>query len=241
MSTTFSITRDSVIVAALRKLGVVEPADTATSGTIDANILSNAVTTLNLMVKQWSTEGIKLWTTVDVPITLLANTTTYTIPSASTDKSLKLINAWLRNTSVSPYIDTPLMLLSKQEYNSLSSKVQPGVPNSVYHNPGINTSTVSVYNTPDTSTATNYLLYLTIRTHIADIASGTDAAITNFPSEWYNILVWNLADELALEFGIEGQARNEIQQRASMYKEKMIDWDVEEEATLFTPGTAIYC
>jgi BarA-like signal transduction histidine kinase len=40
MTTSFSVTRDQIVMAALRKLSVVEPNDTA--ATTDSSILSNA-------------------------------------------------------------------------------------------------------------------------------------------------------------------------------------------------------
>ena len=102
MSTNYSITRDQIIVSALRKLGVVEPADTAS--TIDANIVTNCAQALNLMVKQWMTEGIKLWTVTEMTFSLVASQTSYTVgPSGAdvtNDKPLKIIQAWLRNIAV---------------------------------------------------------------------------------------------------------------------------------------------
>ena len=50
-----------------------------------------------------------------------------------------------------------------------------------------------------------------------------------------NCLVWNLADQLSLEYGVPMNTRQEIALRALNYKDKMVDWDVEVASTFFSP------
>jgi len=68
MSSNYSITRDQVISLALRKLGVLEIGDTP-----DANTIANANLSLNLLIKQMSTEGLKIWKTSELIIPLIQN------------------------------------------------------------------------------------------------------------------------------------------------------------------------
>jgi len=235
MATTYTITRDQIIVSALRKLGVVEPGDTAS--TIDANLVTNAAQALNLMVKQWMTEGIKLWTVKDITLPLVLSQTSYTIGSSgcdlTTDKPLRLIYAVLRNTLATPYIDIPMQIISKQEYSQLGSKFSTGTTNSVYLNPGISTSTLKVFLTPDSATASNYQLILTVQQPISDISSSS--AVPDFPNEWMNALVWGLADQIAIEFGLPVNHRQEVMLRAEKYRTQLVDWDIENESTFFQP------
>ena len=238
MSTsTYSITRDQIIITALRKLGTVEPADT--TSTIDSNIVTNCAQALNLMVKQWMTEGIKLWTVTDYALTLVANQTSYIIgpsgPDLVADKPLRLIQGLLRNISVTSYIDTPLQILSKQEYTTLGSKFSTGTANSVYLNPGLTSATVKFFLTPDTSTATNYQAILTCQRPIYDISTSSD--VPDFPNEWMQALVWGLADQLSLEYGLPVNHRQEVLLRAEKYKMQLMDWDVEYESTFFQPDS----
>ena len=235
MSTTYSITRDQIIVSALRKLGVVEPGDTAS--TIDADIVTNCAQAINLMVKQWMTEGIKLWTVVEYTLPLVSTQTSYTVgPSGcdlTADRPLRLIQCVLRNISVTPYIDIPMNILSKQEYMMLGSKFSSGMANSVYLNPGATTSTVKVFLTPDATTATNYQLIMTVQKPISDI--GSASTVPDFPNEWMQALVWGLADQLALEFGLPVNHRTEVLARAEKYRNMLVDWDIENESTFFQP------
>ena len=241
MTTVYNITRDQVIVAAFRKLGIIEPADSGTN--IDPNLITNAAVILNLMVKQWASVGIKLWTIQEYTLPLVAGQTSYTIgpvgPDLTADKPLRLIegngNTFLRNISVTPNIDIPMQILSRQEYNMLGSKYSTGQINSVYMEPGTINSIIKVYLTPDTATSTNFQLHFTAQRQLADIASSTD--IPEFPNEWMNALVWNLADQLAIEFDVPANHRQEIQMRATAYLESIQGWDVEHTSTFFMPDS----
>lgn len=245
MSTSYSVTRDAIIIAALRKVGVAEPNDTVSSGTIDPNILSNAQMNLNVMVKQWATEGLKLWTNTEIILPLVATQTSYkvgpTAPDLVTDKPLKIVQSWLRNTAVTPNIDIPMTVISQQEYKMLGSKFATGVVNSVYLRVDVAYSEIYVFVTPDTLTAATYALYLIVQRGMADITTGsTDVQILDFPNEWFNALVWNLADDLAIEFSVPQDRRSEIALRAKGYRDQLNDWDVEAVSTFFTPDARMY-
>ena len=98
-TTTFSITRNDLISASLRGLGVLEEGAQPT-----ANMIENASLVLNMMLKDWMTDGIKMWTVEEYIIPLKTNQTDYTIgPSSAYDvnksKPLRVIQAFLRNLS----------------------------------------------------------------------------------------------------------------------------------------------
>jgi hypothetical protein len=57
----------------------------------------------------------------------------------------------------------------------------------------------------------------------------------SFPSEWFNLLKFGLADQLALEYGVPAQVRAELAQRAAKLEEMMTDWSQEEASTSFMP------
>ena len=234
MSSTFTVNRDQIITLALRKLGVLELGSVPDSETV-----ANASLALNLYVKQMETEGLKLWTVNQLVLPLVNGQTQYSIGPASqnptvdldTDKPLKVIQAWLRQTTVTPPIDTPVQLLSQQEYKTLGSKFSTGVANSVYYEIRQNTGNMYVYLTPDYNAAYQYELYFMAQQPIQDINTGS--AIPNFPVEWMNTLVWNLADQLAIEYSVPQNHRAEIAARAKLYQDELCDWDVEATSTFF--------
>jgi hypothetical protein len=242
MSSTYSVTRDQIITQALRKLGVLELGVAP-----DTDTVTNASTSLNLLIKQMSTEGLKLWKNSELIIPVTASTTTYILGGASsvtmydslaptvaiTDRPLKAIQAFYRNVSVSPNIDVPLQLLSKQEYLMLGSKGSTGVTNSIFYDVKALQGILYVYLTPDTYTATNLQVHMVAQMPLNDVSAATD--VPDFPNEWMNTLVWNLADQLAIEYGVPMNYRQEIAQRAAAYKSQLTDWDVEAPSTFFQP------
>ena len=242
MSSSYTVTRDQIISLALRKLGVLEIGDTP-----DANSIANASMSLNLLIKQLGTEGLKLWKNSELIIPLTSGKTMYTLGGASsdlmydslaptvaiTDKPLKVIQGFYRNIGTSPYIDVPLQVLSKQEYNTLGSKFSTGTANSIFYDVKLRNGLMYVYLTPDANAQSNLQMHLVAQMPINDVTSGNE--IPDFPNEWMNCLVWNLADQMAIEYGVPMNYRQEIATRAKAYKDQLTDWDVETTSTFFQP------
>jgi hypothetical protein len=213
----------------------------------DANSISNASMSLNLLIKQLNTEGLKLWKNSELIIPLTANKTVYTLGGAGsdlmydslapttpiTDRPLKAIQGFYRNLSTVPNIDTTLMLLSKQEYNTLGSKFSTGTANSVFYDIKALNGLLYVYLTPDSYSQTSLELHLVAQMPLNDVNKSSD--VPDFPNEWMNCLVWNLADQLSLEYGVPMNTRQEIASRALLYKQQLTDWDVEASSTFFQP------
>jgi hypothetical protein len=66
-----------------------------------------------------------------------------------------------------------------------------------------------------------------------DLINSSD--IPDFPNEWMNCLVWSLADQMALDFGVPQNHRQEIGTKALLYRSQMSDFDVEAYSTFFMP------
>jgi hypothetical protein len=242
MSSTYTVTRDQVITLALRKLGVLEIGSSP-----DPDTVANAAMSLNLLIKQLSTDGLKLWKVSELIIPLTAGQTQYTLGGSTsdlmydalnptvaiTDKPLKAIQGFYRNLQSTPAIDTPVMLVSKQEYNVLGSKFSTGTANTIFYDPRKLNGVLYVYLTPDLNAQNNLELHIIAQLPLDDLNTALD--IPDFPNEWMNCLVWNLADQLSLEYGVPMNTRQEISQRAVTYKTLLSDWDVEASSTFFAP------
>jgi hypothetical protein len=244
MSSTFTINRDQIIKLALRKLGVLEMGDNP-----DAETISNASFALNLFIKQCATQGLKLWKVEEMVVPLIDGYPVYLLgngpnsdfmynaldlapnPIAVTDKPLKVIQGWYRNIQATPPVDTPLQLLSKQEYNLLGSKYSTGVSNSIFYDVKQNNGLLYVYLNPDAYSAANLEVHIVCQMPMNDLSRAQD--IPDFPNEWMNTLVWNLADQLAIEYSVPANHRAEIATRAKVYRDELADWDVEPTSTFF--------
>lgn len=248
-SSSFTISRDQIITSALRKLGVLELGDTP-----DAATIQNASTALNLVIKQMATEGLKLWKIEELVIPMVAGQYTYVLGGPSsvpmydsfdtsfttpiTDKPLKVIQGWYRNNLSTPPVDTPLQLLSKQEYNILGSKQSQGVANSIFYDIKQTNGILYVYLDPNSFVQTNYNIHIVAQMPMQDLLRAQDTP--DFPNEWMNTLVWSLADDLAIEYSVPGNHRAEIAQRAAAYREQLTSWDVESTSTFFQPDFRMY-
>jgi len=242
MSSTYTVTRDQIITLALRKLGVLE-----IGATPDPDTIANASMSLNLLIKMMSTDGLKLWKISELIIPITANQTSYILGGSTstlmydslnptvaiTDKPLKAIQGFYRNLQNSPPIDVPVMLISKQEYNILGSKSSTGVANTLFYDPRKLNGILYVYLTPNTYSQTNLQLHLIAQMPLDDLNSALE--VPDFPNEWMNCLVWNLADQMSMEYGVPMNARQEIALRANAYKTQLTDWDVEASSTFFMP------
>lgn len=242
MSSTYTVTRDQIITLALRKLGVIE-----IGATPDAETIANASMSFNLLIKQMSTDGLKLWKISELIIPLVNNQTSYILGGSTsvlmydslnptvaiTDKPLKVIQGFYRNLQNTPPIDVPVMVISKQEYNILGSKQSTGVANTIFYDPRKLNGVLYVYLTPNLYTQTNLQMHLIAQMPLDDLT--TALGVPDFPNEWMNCLVWNLADQLSMEYGVPMNARQEIALRAAAYKAQLVDWDVEASSTFFSP------
>ena len=168
--------------------------------------------------------------------TLMYDTQAPTV--AITDRPLKLIQGWYRNNQSTPPIDVPVILLSKQEYNVLGSKQSTGTANSLFYDVKKLNGILYVYLTPDLNAQTNLSLHVVAQLPLNDLNAAND--VPDFPNEWMNTLVWNLADQLALEYGVPMNSRQEIAQRAKTYRDQLTDWDVEAPSTFFQPDMRMF-
>ncbi len=231
--TSFTVTRDQVIEAALRGLSVLEEGAQPT-----ATATQNASFALNLIIKNWQKDGIKLWTIDNLVIPLVNGQTFYTIgPDVGNDvisnRPLKVIQGFLRNTSVTPPVDIPMQALSRQEYNMLGSKASTGTMNSYFFNPKPTYGELEVYLTPDSNTATNYVFYAVVQRPLMDMVKASDNF--DFPNEWFMALKWALMAELASDYDKSLQDRSYYDMKSLAYKTSVEDWDVENASVYFVP------
>lgn len=120
--------------------------------------------------------------------------------------TLDIEQAFLRNGTT----DTPLSMLTSEEFFNLANKSSEGKPGSLYLMKGL-TKTVYLDRQPD---STDYVLhYLRVR-RLEDFDSGSDTP--DFPSNWIEALAFGLADRLGIEAGIPPEKQDRIEKRAQM-------------------------
>jgi hypothetical protein len=234
-STNYTTSRDNVITRALRIIGAIGQGETPSS-----TQLSEGAQALNDLVKEWNADGMQLWKYVSSSaITYVSGQANYTIGTGAAVNQvapLKIVQAFNRNISSSN--DSPIVLLTRQEYNMMGNKASTGVPNQLYYFPPGAVATemsgiITVYPAPDAATATAYNLYVIGQFSIQDFDASTDTV--DFPSYYYNSLVWGLADQLSYEYGVPFAQQAMITKKAEVHKQKALGFDIEEGSLFLQP------
>ena len=238
MSTTFSVTRDEIIKMSLKECGAF-----GTGETPDTEDFTDASLALNIIIKSWIALGLPLWKITTVTVPLVANIITYQIgPTATgtgavvTDRPLRVFDPFIRVLSSKQ--DTPLITLSRQEYQQFGFKTPTGsIPNSIYYqalggaSPTAN-GLLTIY--PPPADALRSIL-LQAQVPINDVSVGTD--VMDFPAECFQALKWCLAAEISGPYVSSFQKLQRIEGKADRFKKEMENWSVEEASLYFSPDT----
>jgi hypothetical protein len=153
-----------------------------------------------------------------------------------TSRPIRVLQALRRDTSG---IDTSVGLIGRNDYEALSSKFSSGEPLQVCFEPMVQEQTSSALHSRiqvwpvDNSLSCDLLLLLT--EHYPD---DLDASSNNpqFPAEWANAIIWNLASELAPEYGVSDRERAQLDRQAMMKKAVLFSLETENASVSFAPS-----
>lgn len=227
----FTLNRDEVIKGALRLCGVISQGQTP-----DTSQTNDAAEALNVLVKAWEAEGLPLWCLKTASFTPVASTGSYTVgvgQTVNTQKPLKLLQAWYRNTATN--VDVPITLLTQQQYDALPNKSQEGTTSQLYYQPLVDTGVIYTYLVPDSTFASQKTIFFRFQRPFADFDASSD--VPDFPQEWIRALKYGLADEISLEYGVPKATRDELRLRAEMFKDEALGFTEEEGSFYFQIDT----
>lgn len=170
-----------VITQALKLIRVVPAGEDPTAD--DAN---DAETALNMLLKTWGANR-HLWITTYGTITLVADQVEYSVPDARRVNDMQ--RRYLTNN-----IDTPMIEMSRWDYDQQPNKFNASIPTMWYFNPQRDTRTVYLWPPPTAATAAAYSIRYTYQRVLDDIDSLNND--NDVPQEWLETLTYNLADRL---------------------------------------------
>ena len=233
-TTVFSVSRDSIINAALRGLHVYGPTDS-----IPPADITYCAEALNIMVKAWAIKGMLVWTVGQVAVPMVANQATYLIgPTATgigsvvTNLPMRVFSAFMRDSTGN---DVDIKVESRFDYNLLGQKASTGRPNQMFYDKSFPNGTVTLYNVPIDNT---YTLFLTTQRQIQDFNLSTDNP--DFPQEFYQALKWGLMDEIALEYEATAMTMKIVAMKAAKYVDDLVSYEQEDASVQFTPSSRSY-
>lgn len=225
-STDWGLTRAQVITSALRKLAVL-PSGVAPS----TNQTSDASDALNAIVKAFQADGMPLWKISSQSFTVVDGTASYTVgPSQTIDcpKPLRIIQALY---TPSGGTNTPMNVYNRYDFNELptSSSIE-GAPINLYYQPLRTTGVIKLWPTPDNSTTS-----ITFHYHSPYEDMDATGDEFDFPSEWMQALIYNLAWSLAPEYGIPPTDRGILMKEAEYWHQYALSMGSEEGGIFFQP------
>jgi hypothetical protein len=232
-STNFSTNRDSLIAGALRIVGAIAQGETPSS-----TLYTETAEALNMFVKAMQADGMPLWAMKKYSITLTA-TADYTIglsATVNTPKPLKIVQAYLRHTSSGT--DTPLTIITRQEYELLGKKSTTGNPVQIFYEPLLTTGILHVYPVPDATVAAAYTLSIIYQRPFEDFDATADEP--DFPQEYFDCIKFGLADRIAPEHGLAIQDRQDLRARAKELRMEALGFGSEEGSIYFQTDLRSY-
>jgi len=186
-----------VIESALRKSGAIAAGETPT-----AEDMAAGLSVLQDLLAEWVSGGLSIPVTHLQTITLVIARNSYTVgengaPDLNTVRPEQIPEAFVKAGGY----DYPIEIIGERAYQSFFNKTTPGRPEYLWYKPSSPNGTIYVYPTPDTA---DELWILSIKP-FAEPENLTDELLDNLsiPRNYHNPLVWNLAVDLAPEFGLE--------------------------------------
>ena len=182
---TFSI--DDIITEAYERLGRFD---------YSGNDLRSARRSLNIMFQEWANRGLHYWEVANNSITLVNGKSEYTMFRSTADGTSDatavygvddVLEAVYRNSSS---VDFPLTKINRSAYQGLSNKTQTGVPTQYFVQRFIDKITITLYLTPGSSEAGNFINYYYVK-RIQDAGNYTNEADPSSSSALFNSSSYN--------------------------------------------------
>jgi len=230
-TTILELTRDSIINAALRKAQVLQEGQSA-----NANQLATGAEALNVLVQEFvAVHGMPLWKRVEYNLTLVSGQSSYTLgigQANNTAYPIKMLQARTYTVSTTSFYN--VNILSNEEFNLLPLN-SAGNPVSINYQPKINFGIVRVWPTPDASMVTGTLLKLTYNTAQEVFTAGTNTP--DFPQEWVQALIYNLALLLTDEYGMSIADKQWLEKQAEKHLATALSIGAEDASLLIQPDS----
>jgi hypothetical protein len=204
--------------------------------------LKGARRSLNIMFQEWANRGLHYWEVANNNITLVANQNVYTMYRSTSDGTSSttavygvddILEASYRNISTpSNPIDTPLTKINRSAYQAFSNKLATGQPTQYFVQRFIDKITVTLYTTPGSSEAGNYLNYYYVK-RIQDSGDYTNDA--DVPYRFVPCMLAGLAYYLSIKFAPE-----RIQNLKLLYEDELaraLREDGSSSSSFITPQT----
>ena len=198
--------------------------------------LKGARRSLNILFQEWGNRGLHYWEIANNSITLVEGQAVYTMYRSAADGTSDvtavygvddILEASYRNAS---NVDFPLTKINRSAYQALSNKSSAGQPVQYFVQRFIDKVTITLYLTPGSSEAGNFINYY-YTSRIQDAGSYSNDA--DVPYRFVPCMLAGLAYYLAVKFAPE-----RIQPLKLLYEDELkraLEEDGSSSSTFITP------
>ena len=200
--------------------------------------IKTARRSLNILFQEWANRGLHYWEVGNNSITLVDGQSTYTMYRSTADGTSDatavygvddILEAVYRNSSS---VDFPLTKINRSEYQGLSNKTDEGTPTQYFVQRFIDKVTITLYLTPGSTEAGNFLNYYYVK-RIQDVGAYTNA--TDVPYRFVPCMCAGLAYYLAIK-----RAPQRTQELKLLYEDELqraLQEDGSSSSSFITPKT----
>lgn len=222
----FFMTAQQIVTAALVKTGAFDAYETIP--TLDLN---NTLQSLEIMVKEMALDGLPLWCVQDISFPTVVGQRSYNLSTITgSTLPLRILDQYIVDSQGN---SVTLVMTSRYDWDTLGQKNAPGVPNQVWYDPQLGAGTLTLFNVPSDNTHT---IHVVTQLQMQDVG-----ALSNnlaFPQEAYRMLVWNLTDEISIDYRMTERERAEVAAKAKFFREKFFnaEFGQEQSSVYLTPS-----
>ena len=187
-------TARDIVRKSLQKIGVLIKSEQPS-----ADEASDGLSSLNSLVESWSNDSTCIISRAWETFTLVSGQGTYTMAigqNFNTTRPTNIIQAYVRIGGVDTYVD----VINDTTYNAIEFKALTGVPQFLNYDNSFPTDNIRLYPVP----ASGYQLFILSEKPLTSFAT-LDATVS-MPVGWERALIYNLAVELAPEYGQQPDA-----------------------------------
>lgn len=179
----------------------------------------------NLLLANWSNQGVNLWAVDLITTPLVQGTATYPVDS----DTVMVLDAYITVTQGTSNTDRIILPVSRTEYASYPNKEQQGFP-TVYWFDRLLNPTITLWPVPDGGEATTLKYYRVRRLQDSAFTSGQQVEI---PYLWLDAFAYGLAHRLAEMWAPDGADR--LKARADESYRIAADQNVEQAQQYISP------
>lgn len=222
----WSLQRDAVINAALRKLVAISGG--SSPQTFET---TSAAEALNAMLKGFQVDGMPIWAIKEYTFTTVAGQSSYDIgvgKTLNTPAPLKVVQAY--RIEQSGAVNIPLNVYNHYDYNLLPQNATSGEPVNFFYQPFSTFGTIKLWPTPVDANTTITIVY---QRPFEDMNASTDDF--DSPSYWTEAIIFGLAWRLSYDYGIGILDKQDLKSAAEFFHTQALSFGTEEGSLFFQP------